>query len=347
MNLIRIALVLTALILAACGPHSSLRTGEEAVLSSDTFSFDKGAYPSDKDLFPEYHIVPGDLLDVLFQIRSWGGANKQFLIAVDHTISIKFVNLPELNEEQNVQPDGKISLPYVGEVYVVGKTVPQLTEDLKKLYSDVFREPELYVVIPEFSSQIKELKNDLHTSSRGLSRLVTVRPDGYATFPLLGDVFVAGRTVPQANHELDTKYEEVLPGLHCDLFLEKTTGSVVYVLGEVGSAGAYGIDRPISVVQAVTLAGGLTSGALLDNVIVFRRHEKTLGAKRINLNDVLSARDNGLFFYLRPDDIVFVPRNTISTMAELMQNISSITLFRGWSISFGGDISKTNNTLLD
>jgi len=139
------------------------------------------------DVFTEYRISPGDILDVLFQIQTWV-EKKNFKLGVDHLVSVSFVHSPELNVEQTVRPDGKITLPYVGEVYVVGKTIEEITRDLKKDFSTILQSPDIYVMVPEFNSAIKELKKDLHTAPRGLSRLSTVRPDGYATFPMLGDV---------------------------------------------------------------------------------------------------------------------------------------------------------------
>lgn len=314
-----------------CGPLPSLPKGEEISVPAQTFSFDDDTYPSDNDLFPEYHIVPGDLLDVLFQVSS-GNKDKVFRIAVDHTVSVKFIHLPTLNETQNVKPDGKISLPYVGEVSVAGKTPEELTAELTKRYGKVLRDPDLFVTVPEFSTKIKELKKDLHTATRGLSRLVTVRPDGFATFPLLGDVFVAGRTIPEANNVLDTRYDNTLSGLHVDLFLEKTTGSVVYVTGQVREPGSYRIEKPITTLQAMILAGGNLSDANLDSVIIFRRYNKEFVATRIDLESAMSANTSSSFFYLRPDDIVFVPRTRIASLAQLMGEIADVFLFKGWSL---------------
>ncbi len=333
-------------ILAGCGAHPTMSRGEEVAMQAGTFSFDDERYPSEEGLFPEYHIVPGDLLDVLFQVQT-GGHNDDFRIAIDHTISVKFINLPELNETQNVKPDGNISLPYIGEVDVEGLTIKELTALLKERYGKVLRDPDLYVTVPEFSTKIKELKKDLHTATRGLSRLVTVRPDGYATFPLLGDVFVAGRSIPEANDHLDAKYTEILPGLEVDLFLEKTVGSVVYVTGQVAQPGSYMIEKPISVLHAMVMAGGHNSDAQLDSVIVFRRHKKEFVATRVDMDDVLSGDSDARFFYLRPDDIVFVPRTRIASMGQLMREIADAFLFNGWNVDgrlFDDYIFRWNNS---
>lgn len=212
-----VAAALMALLAGCVGTPPALPYKEEREVEGRTFSFDNDTYPAKNELFPRYHIVPGDLLDILFQI-SPTQSMKRFTLGIDHQLIVKFINMPEMNETQNVQPDGRITLPYIGEVYVVGMSIDELTAELKERYKTIFRDPELYVIVPEFSTAIKQLKEDLHTAPRGLSRLVTVRPDGYATFPVIGDVFVAGRTIPEADLELDKLYANRMPGLQVDLF---------------------------------------------------------------------------------------------------------------------------------
>jgi polysaccharide export outer membrane protein len=323
------AAALTALAACAAAPPP-VPVGEEIPIAKTTFSFDKEKLTQTKPLL--YLVAQGDQLDVLFQIRTWV-ERENFRIAVDHSIEIKFVHAPELNQEQRVRPDGNISMPYIGDVYVIGKSVKELSDELKEKYSPILRNTQLYVVIPDFRSAIKELKADLHTAPRGLSRLITVRPDGYVTFPMLGDVMVAGRAIPEINKELNEKYEKYLPGLNCDLFLEAHSGSVVYVQGMVKSPGAYPIQKPISVLEAITLAGSWTPNAQLDSVIVVRKQPDKLVATRVDLGASLDLSGNGSFFYLQPDDIVLVPQTRLSRAAEVMRSIMDILLFRGWNVS--------------
>lgn len=168
-------------LLVACAGRKSvnLKQGEEVVLSQTSFKQDN--QPVQTVLFREYLVQPGDVLDVLFQIRTWVKKDRSE-VAVDHTITVKFVNSPELNETQRVRPDGNISLPYIGEYYVVDKNVAEIEAQLKNLYKSELRDPNIYVVIPEFREAIKELKKDLHTAPRWLSRLVKVRPDVWPVF---------------------------------------------------------------------------------------------------------------------------------------------------------------------
>ncbi|MEW6428584.1 MAG: polysaccharide biosynthesis/export family protein [Thermodesulfobacteriota bacterium] len=330
-------LLLLLVLLAGCAAREHSPTGREVELDTTTFSFDAGTYPSSLNLFPEYRLVPGDVLDVLFQIRTWQ-EKKEFRLAVDHTVKIHFLHAPELDETQMIMPDGKISLPYVGEVYVVGRTVEELTSLLKEKYSPILRDTEMYVTVPEFRSSIKEIKNDLHTAPRGLSRLVTIRPDGYVTFPLTGDLFVAGRTIPDVNTALNELYEKLLPGLHCDLFLEKHSGSMLYVMGEVASPGSYQIPGPVSVAHAVALAKGHTKQAATDRIIVFRQHEKKVVGRAVNLADTLSLRENAEFLLLKPDDLVFVPKRDMSSLGDVMEDVMRVLMFRGWNIGLDGPL---------
>lgn len=287
--------------------------------------------------FPRYRIAPGDVLDVLFQIRTWQ-EKSEFLLSVDNTVEIKFPNAPEMNESQIIRPNGMISLPYVGEMRVVGMTINELTEKLKKIYSTILRDPDLYVVVPDFRSSIKELKADLHTAPRGLSRLVTVSPDGYVTFPMVGEHYVYNKTISEMNEILNKEYENIMEGLHVDLFLEHSSGSMISVFGQVKSSGVYSIRKPVTVAEAIAIAGGHLDGAELASVVVVRRHETKMIATRIDLASNLQLSPGSKFIFLQPDDIVYVPKTRISKAAEVATYLADLLLFRGWNIGFGWEL---------
>lgn len=310
--------------------YKDMEVGKEVPMEMATFSSGQANRPFDR--FPQYRIVPGDVLDVLYQIQSWK-KQETFRIAIDHTITVKFMHIPEMTETQKVRPDGKITLPYLGDVDVVGKTPAELKGELMKSYAKTFQSPELNVLIPEFRASILDFKNDLHTAPRGLSRLATVRPDGYVTFPLIGDIFVADQTVPEVNKLMNQMYEKVMPDLHCDLFLEHHAGSVVYIAGQVRSPGSYVIKKPISILEAITLAGGSLYGAKLESVIAIRKIDKVMTATKIDLSKNLEFDEKASFFYLQPNDIIYVPTTLIYSAAEVARSIGDIIYFRGWSVN--------------
>lgn len=366
-----VSLVFTVLGMAGCSSVHTIQPGEEVVVGRASFKGDPNANAM---LFPEYRIAAGDVLDILYQVESWK-EQPSFKIAVDHVVTVRYVNHSELDQTQAVRPDGMISLAFVGSVRVVGKTVDELTAELKEKYRDHLKDTDIYVVLEDFRGSIRELKADLKTAPRGLSRLVTVRPDGYATFVMVGDLYVAGRTVREVAVELNEKYKEILPGLTADVFLEQHSGSRIYVFGEVNTPGTYQILRPTSVFEAIAMAGSITSAARLDSVIVFRQRTDKVVATRIDLKkllmplkitDVKSEDGNGMndveqayyqlsgeggggsppaytqsegsMFYLHPDDIVFVSRRRLNSAAEIAREVSDILFFRGWGFSIGYDL---------
>ena len=338
-----ILLVPVLLFITGCATSSNLSNipaDSEISMERTTYSFDQDKTPY--NLFPEYRILPGDVLDVLFQVQTWLKKN-EFYLSVDHIIEVKFVHTPELNERQTIRPDGTITLPYLGEVYVIEKTVSQLTQELKDAYSKIVSDPELYVIVPEFRSAIKELKKDLHTAPRGLSRLVRVRPDGHVTFPMIGEYFVANKTINEVNKDLNKKYEEIMSGLHVDLFLEKHSGSMVYVAGEVKEPGAYSITRPVNILEALTLAGSFTSTASLDSIIIVRKAGNKLIATRVNLEETFNFKEGNAFFYLLPDDIVYVPKTRISEAAQVANDLADVVFFRGWGLGFSWELHNESD----
>lgn len=372
-------LVALAAALPGCGPR--IGDGSERVMNSTTFERDKATYPDPTLLFTEYRLKPGDVLDVLFQIRTWE-LKEKFTLTVDDIVNVKFVDLPELNEEQNVNPDGFIYLPYIGGVKVADRTVQDVTDEVRSRFNQVLRDPKVYITVPEFSSHIKELKADLHTAPRGLSRLVTIRPDGIVTFPLIGDVVAAHKTIPELLSEVGVMYDDFLTGLHVNLFLEESQGAVVYVMGAVNTPGAIEIQTPITVLDAIARTGGMLSTASPSNLIIFRKpvpHRKveempaaeqpkrlvlccpgsdgameeptyrdvkpnetlpdrTLIARGYDLEEAMHASSSGEHFWLKPDDIVFVPRRQTAKWGEIMREIADIFLFNGWGVGFGADL---------
>jgi polysaccharide export outer membrane protein len=327
--------------------ENSMLNDNEMLVENAGFSFDYQKENFERT-FPNYFISAGDVLDVLFHIKTdIDDVKYQFLLENDNKVVIKFTHTPELNEEQYIRPDGTISLPVLGQVKAAGKTVVELERELRSQYSHVLQNPEIHILVPEFSKRIEELKKDLHTAPRGLSRLVTVRPDGNVTFPMVGDMNVLGKTVPEVSKSLNGNYVKIFRGLHVDLFLEKASGSSIYVLGNVNKAGSYEITRPINILEALALAQGvhkssmsggsfgISDSSALDRIIVLRRHEKEkkLVATQVDVASLLEFECGSQMFFLKPYDIVYVPKSDMAEAADMMRDIANITLFRGWSVN--------------
>lgn len=282
------------------------------------------------ETFGLYRIGAGDQLDVLYHLTI-GKENEDFAISVDDTVAVNFIHAPELNQVQDVRPDGMISMPYIGQVKASGRKVGELTTILQDEYASILRKPELYIVLSGFRKKIKDFKNDLNTTQRGLSRLVNVRLDGNASFPYLGEFQVVGRTLQAVNKELNQRYGSFLHGLSVDLSLERPAESLVYVLGEVNNPGAYSVKRPITAIEALTLAGGYKSSANLEQVVALRRSEEQVSARRIDLVKALTLQQQQ--YFLRPEDVVFVPKSALFANSEIAKQLTDFLFFRGWGFN--------------
>jgi len=78
----------------------------------------------------------------------------EYRLGFGDVIDIKFFYNPELNEELVVRPDGRITLPRLGDLYVVGHTPPMVDEIITAKYAEVIRDPDITVIVKSFASQV-------------------------------------------------------------------------------------------------------------------------------------------------------------------------------------------------
>jgi polysaccharide export outer membrane protein len=142
-----------------------------------------------------------------------------------------------------------------------------------------------------------------------LSSEVLVQPDGLIRFPMVGQVMVGGRSPADVEVQIITglkKYLKDEPVV--TVSLRSINGNKIYVLGNVARPGEYVVNNQIDVMQALALAGGLTSFAAENDVRILRRDEAgksssvTFPYARVKQGKDLSAN-----VVLRSGDTVVVP----------------------------------------
>ncbi|WP_437626530.1 polysaccharide biosynthesis/export family protein [Sorangium sp. So ce1151] len=159
-----------------------------------------------------------------------------------------------------------------------------------------------YAVGPGDVLEVRAWKNE------ALSHRVTVRPDGFITVPLVGDIMASGRTVMGIAEEIATQAAR--------FYHEKPVVSVevaelhsyrVYVMGEVSRPGEFTPTAQVTVLQALALAGGFTRFADPDEVVIVRRD--ALGQRRIPFafEQVVRKGDLRGDLPLQTNDTVVVP----------------------------------------
>lgn len=140
-----------------------------------------------------------------------------------------------------------------------------------------------------------------------LSGDVLVRPDGGISFPLVGDLQAAGRNVDQLKTAVEEKLRKFIPDPAVNVAVRGIGGNRVYVLGKVNQPGAFPLSQPLDVMQALSLAGGTTPFAALDDIRILRREAERQTALRFKYTEVEKGHDLQQNILLRSGDTVVVP----------------------------------------
>ena len=136
---------------------------------------------------------------------------------------------------------------------------------------------------------------------------VLVRPDGGMSFPLVGDLPAAGRTIEELRDAFHERLRKYIPDPSVTIAIKQLGGNRVYVLGKVNRPGEFPFSKPIDVMQALSLAGGATSFADLDAIQILRREQGRQTSLRFRYSDVERGRGLEQNILLHSGDTVVVP----------------------------------------
>jgi polysaccharide export outer membrane protein len=146
--------------------------------------------------------------------------------------------------------------------------------------------------------------------------------EGNLSLPLVGAVHVAGLSSSEAREAVTQAYSAYVIEPRVDLSVVTHGARRFYALGEFARPGAIEFDRPLTVLQAVALAGGVTGRGAGKHAILLRGDPKSLEVEVINL----STLDRKGFLALRPDDVLFVRRNNAGKFSdELLPYLAGIS----------------------
>jgi len=138
-----------------------------------------------------------------------------------------------------------------------------------------------------------------------LSATVPVRPDGKITLPMAGDVEAAGRTTDELSREVGERLRKFVPEPVVAVMVKEVRAARFFVLGEVAHPGAFPLSGGLTVLEAVSVAGGPTEFARKSRIVVIRRDGGKSARLPVDLDDVIDGRAAPIA--LRPGDTVYVP----------------------------------------
>jgi polysaccharide biosynthesis/export protein len=140
-----------------------------------------------------------------------------------------------------------------------------------------------------------------------LQREVLVRPDGALTFPLAGEIDVDGRTIEELRVSLVDRLRKYVPDPVVTVAVKAIGGNRVYVIGKVNRPGEFPFSSPVDVMQALSLAGGATPFAEVNDIVILRRDNGGQRALQFRYGDVERGKNLGQNFLLQSGDTVVVP----------------------------------------
>jgi polysaccharide export outer membrane protein len=136
---------------------------------------------------------------------------------------------------------------------------------------------------------------------------VLVRPDGGITFPLVGEIIAGGLTTKQLSDEMVVKLKRYIPHPNVTVRVLQTPSNKVYVIGKVNRPGQFVATGYLDVLQALTMAGGLTPFADSEDIKIIRRTDTGTDVKLFDYDEVVAGERLDMNIILQPGDTVVVP----------------------------------------
>lgn len=141
----------------------------------------------------------------------------------------------------------------------------------------------------------------------GMQLEILVRPDGGITYPLAGEIQAGGLTTKALSEELVNKLKRYIPHPNVTVSVMRSVSNKIYVIGKVNRPGEFTATGYMDVLQALTMAGGLTPYADSDDIKIIRRTKKGTMVKLFDYDDVVSGERLDMNIILQAGDTVVVP----------------------------------------
>ena len=139
------------------------------------------------------------------------------------------------------------------------------------------------------------------------SRQVLVRPDGKITFPLIDDIQASGMTTLALKALLTEKLKGFVDNPEVTVIVLESHSKNFYIIGKVNRPGTYPLSPDMTVLQALSVAGGLGEWADSDSIRIIRRSGGKEEILPFDYDKVISGKKLEQNILLEPNDTVIVP----------------------------------------
>jgi len=140
-----------------------------------------------------------------------------------------------------------------------------------------------------------------------LQRTVLVRPDGGFSFPLVGEIDARGKSVAELNKLVSDRLSKYIAEAVVTVTVQEINGNKIFVIGQVNKPGEFIVNPSVNVMQALSMAGGVTPFAATNDIKILRRNGTAQQAMPFPYGDVVRGRSLNQNIELIAGDVVVVP----------------------------------------
>ena len=139
------------------------------------------------------------------------------------------------------------------------------------------------------------------------SRQVLVRPDGKITLPLVGDILASGMNTMGLKALLSEKLEDFVSKPEVTVIVLDSRSKNFYIIGKINRPGTYPLNPDMTVLQAISVAGGLAEWADKDSIRIIRRSGGKDEILSFDYDKVISGESLEQNILLNPNDTIIIP----------------------------------------
>ncbi len=152
-----------------------------------------------------------------------------------------------------------------------------------------------------------------------LKSTLSIRPDGFISYPVAGEIQAAGQTTAELADQIREKLLVYMKDPKVSVNVIECRSKKVLVLGEVKTPGLYTLENKMTAFEAIGLAGGYLKYAELRSILVIKRpYSDCPKFILVNLHKALDHANTSENVLLEPKDIIYVPRSFIGNTGDFI-----------------------------
>ena len=290
-------------------------------------------------------------------------APEDYVLGPDDQVALWTPEAEELNGKAlRIEGNGSLTIPLIGSMTAMGLTPKQLAAEISKRLERYYQKPQVVVSVSEYRSQpvsvigavntpgIHQLQGrktlvEMLSMAGGLRQdagpaVIVTRRAEWGPIPVANATQDASQRYSTAQIELKSVMSAGRPvdniAIRPNDILSIPKAQMVYVIGEVERSGGFVLNDSdgVSVLQALSLAGGMKSTAAAKNARILRPAQESSAREGlpVNLPELLSGKAADVS--LHPDDILFIPDNRPKKAAmraaeAAIQTVTGVVIWRG------------------